>query len=100
MCFLQEDAETHMDLLTTFSQDNGNLRANPKCAIYVWGPEISGCFQIKGTVKIIDRGEEYDEMRKMVKAKSDRFPARYLVKMKITDVFECKSGPDAGKKLL
>jgi predicted pyridoxine 5'-phosphate oxidase superfamily flavin-nucleotide-binding protein len=36
----------------------------------------------------------------MVKAKSDRFPAKFLVKMKITDVFECKSGPDAGKKLL
>jgi predicted pyridoxine 5'-phosphate oxidase superfamily flavin-nucleotide-binding protein len=100
MCYLQEDAETLWIVDNFFLKTMENLRENPRGAIYVWGPEISGCYQIKGNIKIIDRGEEYDEMRKIVKAKSDRFPARYLIKMKITDVFECKSGPEAGKKLL
>mgnify|MGYP001436875698 CR=1 FL=1 len=100
MCYLQEDAETLWIVDNFFLKTMQNLRENPKGAIYVWGPEINGCYQIKGNIKIIDRGEEYDEMRKIVKAKSDRFPARYLVKMKETDVFECKSGPEAGKKLL
>jgi predicted pyridoxine 5'-phosphate oxidase superfamily flavin-nucleotide-binding protein len=100
MCYLQEDDETLWIVDNFFLKTMENLRANPRGAIYVWGPEINGCFQIKGDVKIIDRGEEYDEMRKIVKAKSDRFPARYLIKMKITDVFDCKSGPEAGKKLI
>jgi len=100
MCYLQEDDETLWIVDNFFLKTMENLRANPRGAIYVWGPEINGCFQIKGNVKIIDRGEEYDEMRKIVKAKSDRFPARYLIKMKITDVFDCKSGPEAGKKLI
>ncbi|WP_094228173.1 pyridoxamine 5'-phosphate oxidase family protein [Methanolobus psychrotolerans] len=100
MCYLQEDAETIWIVDNYFHKTMENLRANPKGAIYVWGAEIKGCFQIKGDIKIVDRGEDYEEMRKIVKAKSDHFPAKFLVKMKITDVFECKGGPDAGKKLL
>jgi Predicted flavin-nucleotide-binding protein structurally related to pyridoxine 5''-phosphate oxidase len=100
MCFLQEDAETIWIVDNYFHKTIDNMRANPKGAIYVWGPEIKGCFQIKGDIKIVDRGEDYDAMRKMVKAKSDHFPAKLLIKMKITDVFECKGGSDAGKKLL
>jgi hypothetical protein len=30
----------------------------------------------------------------------DRFPAKALMVMNITDVFECKSGDDAGKKIV
>ncbi|MDG6243704.1 MAG: pyridoxamine 5'-phosphate oxidase family protein [Methanolobus sp.] len=100
MCMLQEDDETIWIVDNYFLKTMENLRENPKAAIYVWGPDINGCFQIKGDIRIIDRGEEYEEMRKIVKAKSDRFPAKYLVKMKISDVFECKSGDEAGKKLL
>jgi predicted pyridoxine 5'-phosphate oxidase superfamily flavin-nucleotide-binding protein len=100
MCLLQEDAETIWIVDNYFLKTMENLRANPKGAIYVWSSEINGCFQIKGDIMIIDSGDEYEEMRKIVKSMSDRFPARYLVKMKITNVFECKSGPEAGKKLL
>jgi predicted pyridoxine 5'-phosphate oxidase superfamily flavin-nucleotide-binding protein len=38
--------------------------------------------------------------RDRVRAKSDRFPTRSLVVMKITDVFECMPGKGAGKKVL
>ncbi|MBN2110660.1 MAG: pyridoxamine 5'-phosphate oxidase family protein [Methanosarcinaceae archaeon] len=100
MCTIQEDAETIQIVDNFFLKTIENLRENPKGAIYIWGPEIKGCFQIKGNIEVIDHGEEYDAMRKMVKAKNERFAAKHLVKMKITDVYECKSGPDAGKKLL
>ncbi|MGA2122296.1 MAG: pyridoxamine 5'-phosphate oxidase family protein [Methanoregula sp.] len=77
-----------------------NLRTNPKCAIYIWGPEIKGCFQIKGVTSIKTSGPEYEEMKANVNRKKPELPARSLVIMKITQVFECKPGPTAGSKLL
>ncbi|MCK9632453.1 MAG: pyridoxamine 5'-phosphate oxidase family protein [Methanoregula sp.] len=77
-----------------------NLRTNPKVAIYIWGPEIKGCFQIKGVTAIKNSGAEYEEMKASVNRKRPELPARSLIIMKITEVFECKPGPTAGSKLL
>jgi len=77
-----------------------NLRTNPKIAIYIWGPEIKGCFQIKGVTSIKNSGPEYDEMKASVNRKRPELPARSLVIVKITEVFECKPGPTAGSKIL
>ena len=76
-----------------------NIRENPKIAFYVWGPEIKGCFQIKGTAKIVTSGENFEKMKMMVNEKKPGLPARSLIIMKIGEVFECMPGPDAGKKL-
>ncbi len=77
-----------------------NLRVNPKIALYVWGPEIKGCFQIKGVAAIKSSGKEYDEMKAKINQKNPALPARSLVIVKITEVFECKPGPTAGSKIL
>ncbi|MFA6331750.1 MAG: pyridoxamine 5'-phosphate oxidase family protein [Methanoregula sp.] len=77
-----------------------NLRTNPKIAIYIWGPEIKGCFQIKGVTSIKNSGPEYDEMKAGVNRKRPELPARSLIIVKITEVFECKPGPTAGSKIL
>lgn len=77
-----------------------NLRTNPKIAIYIWGPEIKGCFQIKGVASIRTSGKEYEEMKANINRKRPELPARSLVIMMITEVFECKPGPMAGSKLL
>ncbi len=77
-----------------------NLRTNPKIAIYIWGPEIKGCFQIKGVASIRKSGAEYEEMKAKINQKRPELPARSLVIVKITEVFECKPGPTAGSKLL
>lgn len=77
-----------------------NLRTNPKVAIYVWGPEIKGCFQIKGVTSIKTSGPEFEEMKADINRKRPELPARSLIIMKITEVFECKPGPAAGSKLL
>ncbi|AKB62118.1 hypothetical protein MSMAT_2878 [Methanosarcina mazei TMA] len=39
-------------------------------------------------------------MYKAFKSLGDRFPAKALAVMKITEVYECKSGDGAGKQLL
>ena len=77
-----------------------NLRVNPKIAIYIWGPEIKGCFQIKGTAAIRNSGAEYEEMKARMNKERPELPARSLVIVKITEVFECKPGPTAGAKLI
>lgn len=77
-----------------------NLRVNPKISLYIWGPEIKGCFQIKGVTSIKNSGPEYEEMKAKVNQKRPELPARSLIIMKITEVFECKPGPTAGAKIL
>jgi len=77
-----------------------NIRTNPKVAIYIWGPEIKGCFQIKGVASIKNSGPEYEEMKADINKKRPELPARSLIIMKITEVFECKPGPTAGEKLI
>lgn len=77
-----------------------NLRVNPKIALFIWGPEIKGCFQIKGVAAIKTSGMEYDEMKARINKKNPALPARSLIIVKITEVFECKPGPTAGAKLL
>ena len=77
-----------------------NLRTNPKISLYVWGPDIKGCFQIKGVATIRSSGKEYDEMREKINRKNPALPARSLIIMRITEVFECQPGPKAGSKIL
>ncbi len=101
MCKLQEDGETIWITDNYFLKTRKNLDENPRGAIYVWGPEIEGCYQIKGDVEIKTEGEDYEKMYKMVKGIGDRFPAKALAVLKITEVYECKSSkPGPGKKLL
>lgn len=77
-----------------------NFRTNPRVAFYLWGPEIKGCVQCKGVVSIRTSGTEYDAMKAKLNIKNPALPARSLVIVKITEVFECKPGPTAGSKLL
>lgn len=77
-----------------------NLRVNPKIAFFVWGPEIKGCYQVKGVAAIKSSGLEFDEMKAKINKKNPALPARSLVIVKITEIFECKPGPTAGAKIL
>ena len=77
-----------------------NLAANPKIALYVWGAEIKGCFQIKGQASVKTSGKDFDAMKANINAKNPAMSVRSLVIVKITDVFECQPGPKAGSKIL
>jgi predicted pyridoxine 5'-phosphate oxidase superfamily flavin-nucleotide-binding protein len=45
-------------------------------------------------------GPDYETFRSQMKAKSDKYPAKSLIVVKITEVFECTPGKEAGKKVL
>lgn len=77
-----------------------NVKENPKLSLYLWGPEIKGCFQIKGDVKVVSEGEDFQKMREVVLSKMSKAPAKNLLVVKITDVYTCAPGPEAGDKLL
>ncbi len=56
-----------------------NLKTNPKVALYIWGPEIKGCFQIKGDATVKTSGREFDEMKANLNKKNPALPARSLL---------------------
>jgi uncharacterized protein len=77
-----------------------NLKTNPKIALYIWGPEIKGCFQIKGQATVRTSGADFDAMKEKINQKNPAMPARSLIIVKITEVFECQPGLKAGSKIL
>jgi predicted pyridoxine 5'-phosphate oxidase superfamily flavin-nucleotide-binding protein len=77
-----------------------NVRENPRLAIYIYDPESKNCFQVKGTVTVHTSGADYEKMKKMVHEKKPELPAKSLIVMKVTEVFQCAPGPNAGKKIL
>jgi predicted pyridoxine 5'-phosphate oxidase superfamily flavin-nucleotide-binding protein len=76
-----------------------NVRENPYMALYIWDPEKKRCFQIKGTVMVKTSGPDYEKIKAQIKAKGPHYPAKGLLILKITDVFDCTPGPNAGKKV-
>lgn len=77
-----------------------NVKENPQVAIYVYDSEGKKCFQIKGAIDLKTAGPDFEKMRKMVLDKKPGLPAKSLLVMKITEVFDCNPGPHAGKKVL
>jgi len=77
-----------------------NVKENPKISIYVWGPETKGCFQIKGFVEVKTNGPEFEKMQEIVFEKNSNLPAKGLLVMTITEVFECAPGAKAGAKII
>lgn len=77
-----------------------NVKENPKMSIYVWGPETKGCFQIKGFVEVKTSGPEFEKMQEIVFEKNSSLPAKGLLVMTITEVFECAPGAKAGAKII
>lgn len=77
-----------------------NLKENPAVALYIWDPDTKRCFQVKGSAEIQTSGEAYEKSRAKMKAKSEAYPAKSLIVISITEVFECTPGKEAGKKVL
>jgi hypothetical protein len=76
-----------------------NVRENPHLALYIWDPEKKRCFQIKGSVTVKTSGPEYEKIKAQIKAKGPHYPAKGLLILKITEIFDCTPGPHAGKKV-
>ena len=76
-----------------------NVKENPQAAVYLYDSDMKKCCQVKGTIDVKTSGSDYEKMKKMVHEKKPGLPAKSLLVMKITEVFECMPGPSAGKKI-
>lgn len=99
---VEKDGNDYIHIMNNFFLKTiANINENPKVALYIWSPETSGCIQIKGdVVEITDKGKEYEEFVGKAKALKPFLPGKQLISVKITDVFNCKSGDKAGQKIL
>lgn len=77
-----------------------NLKENPKASVYLYSSDQKACYQLKGDVTLHTSGTKFDTMKAMMKERNPKLPARTLVEMKITEVYQCWFGAEAGKKIL
>jgi predicted pyridoxine 5'-phosphate oxidase superfamily flavin-nucleotide-binding protein len=99
MAFLM-DPETIWIGNQFFKQTLKNVRENPRVALQVWTAGVTGCLKVKGDVKILESGPDYQRMKGMVKERKPTLDCKGLLIMKITEVYDCRSGAEAGKRLL
>jgi predicted pyridoxine 5'-phosphate oxidase superfamily flavin-nucleotide-binding protein len=76
-----------------------NVKENPHLALSFWEPEKKRCFPITGSVTVKTSGSDYEKERAQIKAKGPQYPAKGLLVLAITGIFECTPGPNAGKKI-
>jgi predicted pyridoxine 5'-phosphate oxidase superfamily flavin-nucleotide-binding protein len=100
------DDETLIIVDNFFLKTRENLNKNPWAAITCWDMEEKDGklipkdgFQLKGKVKIEDSGPLYEKVRADVKAINANLPAKAIVLVKVEEIYDVKSGPNAGKKL-
>ncbi len=72
-----------------FDKALNNLQINPQAAFYIWSQEIKKSYQIKGTIEIFQSGANYEKMKKSVREIKSTLPAKSLVVMHVTEVFDC-----------
>lgn len=99
MVYLQEDKETIWFIDNYMNKTMQNLRENPIASICVWFPEGKGAYQFKGTVTIENEGDDYENAVAIAHFKSEKYPARNLIKMRITEIYTSAPGPEAGNRL-
>jgi len=76
-----------------------NLRENPRASLYALVQEPRSCLKIKADVTIVTDGPDYERMRGLVKKRRAELECRALLVLKINGVYDCRSGPEAGKRL-
>jgi len=81
-----------------FKKTLQNLKENPKIALSWWGEK--GGFQLKGTITLHTGDEVFRQDVAWMKELRPNLTPKSAVVVKITDVFQVKAGPDAGKKIL
>jgi predicted pyridoxine 5'-phosphate oxidase superfamily flavin-nucleotide-binding protein len=76
-----------------------NLQQNPTAALNILIPDDKISYQIKGHTLIEREGENYNRMRETVLKANPDHPAKSLIVMHITEIFDCWPGSTIGNRL-
>ena len=98
MIFMKEQ-DTFWIVDNFFDKTIKNLKENPHASFYIWHPKAEQSYQVKGDVVVENSGKDYEEAVAFAHSKGPNFPAKNLVKFKVTDVYYVTPGPNAGKKV-
>lgn len=98
MVILQDDLETIWIIDNFMNKTLANMRENPVAAISVVKPEAADSFEIKGDVVIENGTADHKKAADFAHAKSDKYPAKNLIKIKVTEIYNETPGPGAGSK--
>ena len=82
-----------------FKKTLANMQENPKAAFYVWNPECTDSWQIKGSLSIENSGPDYEAGAVYAKLINEKLPAKNLVKMTVDEVYYVTPGDHAGQKV-
>ena len=82
-----------------FRKTIANMQENPKAAFYVWNPECTESWQIKGSLSIENSGPDYEAGAVYAKLINEKLPAKNLVKMTVDEVYYVTPGDHAGQKV-
>ncbi len=100
------DDETMVLVDNYFLKTRRNLEENPVLALSFWVTEerdgkaiTNEGYQLKGTAHFEDSGPIYERMRADTKAIKAEFPVKAVLVFKVTDIFDVKAGPNAGKRI-
>ena len=77
-----------------------NVKENPRASFVVWSADTKGAWQVKGDVNVVNSGEDYEKAQEWAHSIRDTLPAKNLLVMRVTEIYNVKSGPDAGKRIV
>lgn len=97
--FMIKDDETIWLIDNYMDKTLKNVKENPVVAFYAWDPESPNSYQVKCSVTIENSGPDYEEAVRIAHSKSEKYPAKNLLKLKVQDIFYVTPGPNAGKKI-
>ncbi len=83
-----------------FNKTLNNLQHQPQAALYVWAADVPLCLQIKGQTQVLTSGADFSAMQAYVHTLRPDLPAKSLVVLQITSIFDCMPGPGAGLQVL
>jgi predicted pyridoxine 5'-phosphate oxidase superfamily flavin-nucleotide-binding protein len=92
------DDETILVSDQYFGKTLKNLEENPHVAISYWGDK--GGYQIKGTATLHRGDKVFEDNVAWVHSFAPKLEPKSAVVIKVTDVYQVKGGPEAGKKIL
>jgi predicted pyridoxine 5'-phosphate oxidase superfamily flavin-nucleotide-binding protein len=96
--FADEETIVFADLFSL--KTRANLEANLQVAVAVVDPSPPKGFQFKGKAELLTSGPVYEACAKKLKeAMPDLPPPKYLVRIKVAEIYSLSPGPDAGRKI-
>jgi len=82
-----------------FNKTAANLEENPLASIVCWTKDPRRSYQIKGKVTFQNEGVIFEDMTEVVRLRRADLKMRRAAVMKIEEIYEANSGPQAGVRI-